>query len=65
MNRTEIAEKFLFMEELFDRVAGRHTRMGLKMADLLQRVEALEETLRELAPQSPKKKPLDPHWDVT
>ena len=62
MNRTEIAEKFLFMEELFDRVAGRHTR---KMADLLQRVEALEETLRELAPQSPKKKPLDPHWDVT
>ena len=65
MNRTEIAEKFLFMEELFDRVAGRHKRMGLKMADLLRRVEALEETLRELAPQSPKKKPLDPHWDVT
>ena len=65
MNHAEIGEKFLHMEELFDRVAGRHKRMGLKMADLLQRVEALEETLRELAPQSPKKKPLDPHWDVT
>jgi len=65
VNHAEIGEKFLLMEELFDRVDGRHMRMGRKMADLLQRVEALEETLRELAPQSPKKKPLDPHWDVT
>jgi hypothetical protein len=65
VNRAEIAEKLEFHEGLFDRIAGRHKRMGLMLADFERRITALEEKLREMPPQPPAERPLDPHWDVT
>ena len=65
MNRAEIAEKLEFHEGLFDRIAGRHKRMGLMLASFERRITALEARLQELAPPPPEVKPLDPQWDVT
>jgi prefoldin subunit 5 len=46
----EITEAFAFVEERFDRVSARHKSMGHKMAQMMERIEKLEEEIRRLQP---------------
>jgi chaperonin cofactor prefoldin len=55
----EITEAFAFVEERFDRVSNRHKSMGHKMAQMMERIEKLEEELKKSL------QPIVPTEDVT